>query len=312
MKRFLIVLLPLTGLVLMVAGLLASETPAAAAGPCGTAHDGLDGPEQEFLALLGDWRAVNVTFHTPLEASGALNAAAAWFAQDMVQKGPFGDHIDSLGRGWWQRAADCGYDEYFATGSGEGAYLATSPSDPVFVTPASAIDGMANQNRSESGIRIRVAGDIWPVKCVGVGHYRNAAGTREAWVTVLAQFPAGESCPGSNAAPEETPTNTATPTATATRTASPTPTKTATPQPRFNSVLALIPGTWSLVTLPPGPIDQVLARAYGCYEVVYAFEGGEWRRYSPDVPKYARNLAQSTGSALWIKASDKACGLIQL
>ncbi|MFN0096770.1 MAG: hypothetical protein ACKVVT_18590 [Dehalococcoidia bacterium] len=317
MNRILLASLPLAGLVLLIAGILHGERPAEAAGPCGTTHDSLDGPEQEFLTLLASWRAVNVTFTTPLQVSGALNAAAAWFAQDIVVTGGFGEHTDSTGRSWYNRAADCGYDASFAAGSGEGIFVATSPNDPVVATPSTALNAMAGN--FGSGIYIRVGADHpWPVKCVGVGHFRNANGTKEAWVTVLAQWPAEQACPGSTADPEPTATFTATATKSGTATPTSTPTKTATPTrtatgvPRYNAVLALVPGNWALVTLPPGPLADVLARAYGCYEVVYAFENGNWMRYSPDVPAYAQNFTTSTGGAVWIKASGSSCGLIHL
>ena len=67
-----------------------------------------------------------------------------------------------------------------------------------------------------------------------------------------------------------------------------------------------------MVTLPAGSIAQVLARAYGCYSVVYQLQGETWLRYSPDVPSYARNLSESDGGAFWILGTAKGCGTISL
>ncbi|MEO6397900.1 MAG: hypothetical protein ABIP13_05490, partial [Tepidiformaceae bacterium] len=141
------------GVALVVAGLVGFLRPAsseAAAGPCTVTGAGLDAEESDFLERLKQWRAANLGNPAPLETSGALNAAAAWFAQWQVDHGGPGGHSDSFGRNWAQRAADCGYDAYFSNGTGEGVY-AVSASSPQSIGPAQAIAGITYAG---SGVRI--------------------------------------------------------------------------------------------------------------------------------------------------------------
>jgi hypothetical protein len=160
------------------------------------------------------------------------------------------------------------------------------------------------------------------VNCAGVGVYRNSEGTAVAWVVVLAQYDDGVPCPepvsvsqaGGSPSPgaSASPSPSMSPTATNTPTVTPSPTPTTTPAARFDATLELAPGEWNLVTLPAGPLAEVLARAEGCYVAVYQLQGGEWLRYAPGVPAYARNLVTSDGGAFWIMASDEDCGEIDL
>lgn len=228
------VLLPVTGIVMLALGMgmlalgQGPDTATAQGGPCGTPHDALDGEEQEFLGLLEDWRDDNGRSPAELETSGALNAAAAWFAQHLMEEGPAGNsgHLDHYGRDWRERAEDCGYPGTAgfppSYGSGEGTgYLAGSGS--IEVGPEQALDLVTYPN---SGVEIHTPGSPIPAKCVGVGRYETT------WIVVIAQWPANEPCPESSAQGAD-PTATSTPTETepATETPTPTPTETPTPTP---------------------------------------------------------------------------------
>lgn len=69
---------------------------------------------------------------------------------------------------------------------------------------------------------------------------------------------------------------------------------------------------WNLTTLPPGPVEQVLARAGGCYRAIYQWNGERWLRYVPGAPQYANNLQTLNGGAIWIEGTAANCGLVQL
>jgi hypothetical protein len=279
-------------------------TPANAAGPCGTSHDGISAEEAEFAGLLQAWRNANLDNSTPLTLSGPLNAAAAWFAQDQVTHGGGGGHLDSVGRTWGTRALDCGFPNPYAEGgSGEGVYSVSS-SQVLDIGPAQAIAGITYPG---SGVYIQVPPDFSiPVKCFGVAVYRSENGKAVSWVTVIAQFPANTACP----APVTGTPSTATPTPTKTKTASPTPS--ATPPVVHNHPLTLSPNGWVFVVLPQGSLNSVLARAKGCYNAVYQLQGDAWLRYSPDIPAFARSLTFSNGGVFWISGSGKDCGTIIL
>lgn len=138
-----IVVLFVTAAVVLALAAIGRQPGARAAGPCGTPHDALDAEEAQFLTLVQAWRDQNLQYSSPLQVSGALNAAAAWFAQWQVDNGAAGGHLDSLGRTWVQRALDCGYigtlanGTPYAQGSGEGIRVYAS-SQPVTVTAAQA------------------------------------------------------------------------------------------------------------------------------------------------------------------------------
>ncbi len=311
---------------LLVIGVAWNANPdrAAAAGSCGTSHDGMTAEESQVLQMVSAWRmSNNIPNAVELQASGPLIRAAAWFAEDIVVNGYNGGHIDSEGRNFSARALDCGYDTFWSGGTGEGVY-AISGSGSLNIGPTEALSGLTYPG---SGVYMSTPPNYQHVNCAGAAVYRNAEGTSVAWVVVLAQYDDGVACPepGGTAAPPpaspspsasisatatNTPTQTATATPTATATA--TPTQTSTPQARFEAKLDLVPGQWNLVTLPAGAMNEILARANGCYEAVYQMQAGEWRRYAPDVPGYARSLSTSDGGAFWIMATDKDCGVIDL
>lgn len=214
-----------------------------AAGPCGTAHDGLDTQELEFLDHFRNWRASNNRQLADVQVSGALNAAAAWFAQHIVEHGPNGDgHTDHLGRRWAERAQDCGYPgvfQPFQYGSGEGTFYIVG-GQRLNVSPYEAVYGGSIGTYQHNGVTYPGSG-AWlssassnPAKCVGVGRYQSASGQSLAWIVLVAQYPASSPCPQSIASPPTTTPPTATPTATATPvtpTATTTATPTATPSP---------------------------------------------------------------------------------
>lgn len=227
--RKLLVLVLVLGAIGMAAVSLREPGVRAASGPCGTSHDAMDAEESQFLSLLQQWRDQNVANSSPLQPSGPLNAAAAWFAEYLANKSGGGGHYDNYGRNWVQRAIDCGYHSYYANGSGEGVY-AVGSSRPLDIGPAAAVAGITYPD-SGATMTVEVSGAIPPVKCVGVAVKRNEAGTVVAWVAVLAQYPSSQACPaastGGGGTVTVTPgTTTPSPTATPTQTPSPTPSPT--------------------------------------------------------------------------------------
>ncbi len=231
MRKLLLFVL-IAGAISMAVVALRLPDAEAAAGPCGTSHDAVDSEEAQFLSLLQQWRDQNLPNSSPLQLSGPLNAAAAWFAEYQVSKGGGGGHYDNYGRNWAQRAADCGYPEFYALrATGEGVY-AVAASAPPNVGPSQAVVGITYPT-SGAAMWVPASGNYPPVKCVGVAVKRNAAGTVVAWVAVLAQYPSSQSCPeaatgggGSTVTATVTPgtpTPSPTPTSTPTKTPSPTP-----------------------------------------------------------------------------------------
>lgn len=308
--RFLVIFGLVAG-VLAVAISLQGAPARAAAGPCGTSHDAISGEEQELLGLLQSWRNSNLPVSSTLEPSGALNAAAAWFAEWQITNGTPGGHGDGYGRTWVQRAIDCGYSgttggQPYASGSGEGTYAMAS-SGGISVGPSQAISGITYPG---SGVYAWTSSSGLPFKCVGVGVARNAAGTAVAWVVVVAQYPAGLPCPGGGSGGGTTATNT--PTMSPTPWPTPSPTPSPTPTARADGAKVILGAGWNLTTLPPGPVEQVLARASGCYRAVYQWYGERWLRYVPGAPQYANNLQTLNGGALWIEGTAANCGLVQL
>jgi hypothetical protein len=223
MKRLLFAGAAIAMLAVLSVAMLHSHA-SASSGPCGTSHDGVDSEEAQFLGMLQAWRDSHLSPSTHLEQSGALNAAAAWFAEDLVTHGAIGGHGDSKGRSWVQRAADCGYDPFFSQGSGEGVY-ALSSSIVLNVGPTQAIAGITYPG---SGVYIQTPDASWPAKCVGVAVYRNAARTSVAWVAVIAQFPKDQACPASTASSPPPATMSPSPSSPS-PSPSPTPTRTPTP-----------------------------------------------------------------------------------
>jgi hypothetical protein len=277
---------------------------AAAIAPC-VPHNNTS-EELEFLGLLQTWRNQNVPNSEQLLLSESLNAAAYGYARFLADNIGLDGHTAD-GANWSQRALACGYEVH---AGGEGLAVVEG-STQVNVTAQQALAIMASHGGS--GIYVPSIGD--PYRCVGIGKAVSASGQRYkvVWVTLVMFTATGQPCADAITSPQASdpaPSPSASPSATPSPT--PTPTPTATPAARFNASLDLVPGQWNLVTLPAGPIAEVLARAGGCYDAVYQMQGGEWRRYSPNVPGYANNLATSNGGGFWIKASAKNCGRIDL
>jgi hypothetical protein len=246
---FAIALFALGAVMALWAGVLTQGQPSpvmAQSGPCGTTHDALDAQELEFLGHFRDWRAANNLTRADLEVSGALNAAAAWFAEHLVGGGAQGGHVDAYGRNWAQRALDCGYSGTtsggtpFAFGSGEGTFFLQAGGQ-LNVTPFEAVYGGTIGSFQHSGVTypgsgawLSVGGSL-PGKCVGVGRAQNSAGTAVAWIVLVAQYPANAPCPESNVWVQPTASPTASPTATATASPTPSPTPSPTAEPLWQS-----------------------------------------------------------------------------
>ena len=288
-------------------GGLGGGTAAQAIAPC-VQH--ANTPEElQFLGLLQSWRNGTPSLAGALTLSAPLNAAAFGYADYLATHPNAAGHFadGTSGFPWVTRSISCGYPANLGAG-GEGLAVVEA-SFQVTVTPQQALNTMT----AEGGGGVYVPNNVgYPTKCVGVGKSVSADGKKVAWVTLIMAGPTSADCPQavSGTAPTPTPTNTNTPTATPTKTS--TPTSTPTPQARFGVQLQIAPDGWALVTLPAGNIAQVLARAYGCYAVVYELRGDTWLRYSPDVPSYARNLTDSDGGAFWILGTAKDCGTISL
>lgn len=86
----------------------AALAPAAQAGPNCTVDASVDSEEQAFLTLINDYRADNGL--GPLALSPALNTAAAWKSQHMVDANYFAHDDVPIGRSWQDRIVDCGYN----------------------------------------------------------------------------------------------------------------------------------------------------------------------------------------------------------
>lgn len=312
----------LAAMALTVVALLQREDARAQSGLCDTDSAAVTAEELEFVAGLQNWRDHVFYPVVQLQLSEPLNKAAAWFAEYQVAAGAPGGHSDNLGRSWSQRAKDCGYDSYWADGSGEGiaAFASSQLIDP---SPDDALGVMTAEDGG--GVYIPPLGGSSPVKCVGVAKARSADGKKAAWVTVLAQYPAGSDCPGAGGTPDGSPTPTATattpspsPSASPSSTASPSPSASPSPTstvkpPKYFLPLNLAPDGWALVTLPTGPIADVLGNAEGCFAAVYQLAGpDDWTRYAPDAPPYASNLTWSAGGAFWILGNGVNCGQIIL
>ena len=66
------------------------------------------------------------------------------------------------------------------------------------------------------------------------------------------------------------------------------------------------------MTLPAGPVSDVLHRAAGCYRAIYQQNGSGWLRYSPEAPAYANNLQTLNGGTFWIEGTAANCGVVPL
>lgn len=239
------------GAMMLTVALLHNDPARAATGPCGTTHDAVDSEEQQLIGLLEQWRAQHVSGAPGLNVSGALSAAAAWYAQHQVEAGPFGGHADQFGRTYWERARDCGYPSNYAMGSGEGVYVFGSSGNP-HIGPAEAMAGL---DYPGSGINMPAGSGSLPAKCVGVGVYRGGGTT--AWIVIIAQYPAAQACPASSAQPPTPPTTAPTTPAGATNTATSTSTSTSTATATATATKTATPTGTATPTAPAGYVLRV-------------------------------------------------------
>ena len=286
---------------LVIAGVVAfaisarGGTPATAIAPClphaNTAQ------ESQMLSMVIAWRAQNVSGAGALAVSGPLNAAAAGYAQYLIDHpGASGHYAD--GSDWSSRAQQCGFASNASgqAAGGEGLARAASPAD--------ALAEMASH--AGSGIWIPASVGL-PVKCAGIAKATSADGTRTAWIVML--FARSGDCPGPPLDPPptfpstgttQTPANTATATASPLSTAIPTATSTPTASANYGLSVTILPG-WNLVTLPQGPLSDILDTAAGCYRAVYRLEGEAWGKFAPGVPRYVNTMTHSSGGAVWLE-----------
>lgn len=299
---------------LMLAGFAArnSATPAVAIAPC-VSHSNTS-EEVAMFDAVQNWRNQNGRSGT-LTLTPALNAAAKGYAQFLADTPGSGGHFAD-GSDWSGRAVNCGFASNASGAAAGGEGVSDQPSLQA------AFDEMVAH--TGSGIYIPSSVGL-PVKCAGVAKATSADGQRTAWIVLL--FARDGACPGGAAAP--TPTNTATtgiPTSTPTKTATPTgviptatPTKTATPtitstptvtptptttpsQANYGVTLTLFPG-WNLITLPEGPLADILDTAEDCYSAVYRLDDSGWARFAPDAPAYVNTMTWSSQDAFWLEST---------
>ena len=97
----------------------ATPTSVTAALSCGGAGAELDSEEHELVRLISKHRTQNG--RDPLTVNDELNGVAAWMATDLSENPTFG-HEDTLGRGPYLRAIECGY----SVGAGENLAAGSS------------------------------------------------------------------------------------------------------------------------------------------------------------------------------------------
>ena len=266
--------------------------------------------EVAFVGLLQSWRNANIPGSYPLVYSAPLNAAAAGYAQFLVDHPGSGGH-DADGGNWASRAIQCGYPANIAAG-GEGLAVVQG-SGTVSVSPQQALDIMAAEQYG--GVHVPAIVGAPQVRCVGVAKVRAASGHEDAWVTLL--FGTYTTCPEpvvpqQPTSPTPSPSSTATKTQTPTSTPTKTPTPSPTPAPRTDGAAIKLSSGWNLVVIPSGKLNDVLYRAKGCYRSVYQQQGEAWLRFSPEAPSYANNLVTSNGGVFWVEGTAEDCGLVPL
>ncbi|MEX1104126.1 MAG: CAP domain-containing protein, partial [Dehalococcoidia bacterium] len=177
--------------------------PASALTSCEVADYSIDGEEARLLTLINEYRLANG--RGTLALHDDLNRTATWMAADLAINPDFG-HTDTLGRGAFQRAVECGY----SVGASENltAGRGTDTADEAFAAWRASTghnNNMLSSHWADIGIaRVYVEGSMW----------------RWYWAT---EFGAGEP-------PTPTPTSTMTPTSTPTPTVEDTATPTPTPK----------------------------------------------------------------------------------
>jgi hypothetical protein len=283
MKRS-VVLLFVLGMVLLAGARVLDGERARAAGPCGTANDGIIAKEQQLFDLVNSWRGSNLG-QPPMQMSHPANKAAQWLAEEIAAGRAWG-HDDQYGRVWWQRLIDCGFSNVMVS-SGEGLAAFAGSNAAAGANPQAALQQMTSDPNHQNGVNTAI-----PWKCAGVGYSPNAGGVwAHVWVVVVATPPQNGPCPeplGGQATPTPTqPPPTAAP--------SPTPS----PPPPYGVTLEQ---GWNLVMLPAGPIEEVMERFAGCFASVYEWRPaeGRWLRFAPGAPAYVNTLAATDGQGVWV------------
>jgi len=240
----------------------------------------LNEDEATLLALINDYRLQNG--RSTLEVSPTLTAAARWMSEDMAENGYQGSHIDSLGRGAWERMAAFGY-----AGAGWGEVIAWGQPTPqqafdawrnspghneIMLTPYFVVAGVGKAYDPQS-----LYGWFWTVD---FGDYDDSL--------------AGSPTPSPTRTPTPTPTRTPTRTPTPTPTRTPTPTPSPTPTPTPGHVVGCpMAGKWSLAVwtgaddTPTG--EAVATCAVAPVEVAYWLdpETQDWLRYVVGRPEFS-------------------------
>lgn len=310
MSRYLLLAGLVSAVIAVFIAVMGSEVRAL--GPCSTAAAGVSPEESALLTGVNAWRGSTLG-QPPMANSVTANFAAQIHAEALIA-GTANGHTDSFGRSWADRLRDCGYPAGYVTmGSGEAVEVFTNASGASASAAVAAMTSM--QPGHQSGAQAPV-----PWECSGVGYASNPNGNiKHAWVVIVSSAASSTACPQSAPAgggPTTTSTATTasptTATATATRTPTMTPVPSPTPTPRADGASVTLYAGWNLVTLPPGPVADVLHRAGGCYRSVYQLQGDRWFRYSPEVPPWANNLQTLNGGAYWIEGTAENCGLIRL
>lgn len=204
------------------AGLLLQAQP-------GSATEPLDAEEQQFLALINEYRADNGA--GPLALNNQLAAAAAWMSGDMAAKGYWPDpaycaqfgifsHCDSLGRTYIERIVSFGNAPFTYLGENIAGNFGTAQS-------------VLNAWQSSSGHNANMLNNYYNVIGIGRaygrwGYYWTTDFGRLSTVVTPTHTPGS---PTATPAATPTPPPTVTPTPTPSPTPSPEPTPTPTPTP---------------------------------------------------------------------------------
>jgi hypothetical protein len=295
--------LALAGITLAASGVFVlSDSSARAVAMCKTNSASLTSEERSLVTQIASWRAANFPSAMAVESSATLDAAASQYAEYLAANpSAQGHYAEPAYSGsafpWVPRAIDCGWPPEWGAG-GEGLAVVSGS----FLPNVSASAALAIMTDTNGGTQFS---GLWHpsnnARCVGVGFASNEANKKVAWVALIFQYSSSLPCPqATNVQPG----------ATSTPSPSPSPTPLAAPSANYGVSVLILSG-WNLVTLPPGPIEDILDTAAGCYGAVYKFTGGGWERYSPLLPAYAQNLKMSEGQAFWIEGTAN-CGFIDI
>jgi uncharacterized protein YkwD len=147
-----------------------------AAGDCSIgAAAALDAEERAFLVLINNHRASHGL--APLTASYTLSRASAWKSRDMGVNRYFAHDDTPIGRGWSERARDCGYG--FGTGIGENIAAGVTTAQQAF-----------DIWRNSAGHNANMLGSGY--RAIGIGrHYTAGSPYGWYWTTVFGGYDDG-------------------------------------------------------------------------------------------------------------------------